>query len=196
MWILGLGTFAALCTLAGRHRVGAISFALAVVAMLTVMLLARSASIPAIVATQSSPVVGWYLFRAPASFLAFCAYLHALGAVSSRASVAASAYCAAAAVLGAVLFLGGSPMVGSLAVISSLVGKAALILVAATVFEMSTRAAVTCSGLGLGLALLGLFVGPGDLFPQWSALSLGCVSAVAVRVLVPPLRRESAHAIA
>jgi hypothetical protein len=195
MWILGLGTFAALFTLGGRHRDGALSFAFVVGATLTVMLLARSASISAIVAAQSPSVLHWYLFQSPASLLAFSVYLHGLGIVSSRTSISASPYCAAAAVLGAVLFLGGSPLVVSVAAIASLVGKAAVIMIAARVFEMSPRAAVTCSGLGLGLALLGLFFDLGDLFPQWSALSIGCVAAIAVRALLPPLHRESVHAI-
>jgi len=195
MWILGLGTFAALFTLAGRHRAGVFSLGFAVTATLTVMLLARSASISVIVVAQRPEVLGWYLFRTPASLLAFGAYLHALGVVSSRPLASASPYCAAAAVLGAVLFLGGSPMVASIAGIATLVGKAAAIMVAARVFEMSSRSAVICSVSGLALALLGFLVDLGDLFPQWSALAIGVVCAIAVRALLPPLRRESAHAI-
>jgi hypothetical protein len=195
MWILGLGTFAALLTLGGRYRAGAIGFAFAVVATLTVMLLARSASISIIVAAQSPAVLHWYLFQSPAAFLAFGAYLHALGAISSRTLVSASPYCAAAAVLGAVLFLGGSPLDGSIAAIAALTGKAAVIIVAASVFEMNTRVAVACSALGLALAALGFFVDFGDLFPQWSAVSIGCILAIAVRAVSPPLRRDSAHAI-
>jgi hypothetical protein len=195
MWILGLGTFAALFTLAAKHRAGAFSFAFAVVATLTVMLLARTASISAIVAAQSPPVLRWYLFQSPASFLAFGGYLYALGVVSSRTLFSASLYSAAAAVLGAILFLGGWPWVGSVAGIAALVGKAAAIMVAAQVFDMSPKAAATCSGLGLGLALVGLRVDLGALFPQWSALAVGCICAVAVRAVVPPLRRESAPAI-
>jgi hypothetical protein len=60
---------------------------------------------------------------------------------------------------------------------------------------MSQKAAATCAGLGLGLALAGLLVDLGPLFPQWSALAVGCVCAVAARALVPPLRRESAPAL-
>jgi len=195
MWILGLGTFAALFALVGRDRAGAISFAFAVVATLTVVLLARSASIAAIVAAQSSSVLHWYIFRSPASLLAFGVYLHALGDVTSRPSMSGSPYCAAAAVLGAVLFLGGSPLVASIAGIAVLFAKAAVITIAASVFQMIPRVVVTCSGLGLGLAMLGLFFDLGDLFPQWSILSIGCVSAIAVRALLPPLRRESIHAI-
>ncbi|MGB8330257.1 MAG: PDZ domain-containing protein [Polyangiales bacterium] len=195
MWILGLGTFAALGALAGRHRGGVIGFAYAVVATLTVMLLARSASISAIVSAQGPAVLHWYLFQSPASLLALGAYLHGLDAASSRPGVSASPYCAAAAVLGASLFLGGCPLVGSVASIATLVAKAAAIMVAARVFEMSPRAAVTCSGLGLGLAILGLLVDLGDLFPQWSAVAVGIVSAIVVRSLVPKLRRESVAAL-
>ena len=196
MWILGLGTFAALFTLATRHRAGAFSFAFVVAAALTVMLLARTASISAIVAAQSPPVLRWYIFQSPASFLAFGAYLYALAAMSSRAALSASLYAAAAAVFGAALFLGGWPLAGSVVGIAVLAGKAAALLLVAQVFDMSRKAAASCVGLGLGLALVGLLVDIGALFPQWSALAVGCVCAVAMRALVPPLRRESAPAIA
>ncbi len=192
MWILGLGTFAALFTLATRQRAGASSFAFAVLATLTVMLLARTASISAIIAAQSPAVLRWYLFQSPASFFAFAAYLYALGAVSSRPNLSASLYSAAAAVLGAVLFLGGWPLADSLAGIAALVGKAAGLMFAARAVEMGPKTAATCSGLGIGLALLGFVVDLGALFPQWSALAVGCVCTLAVRALVPPLRRESA----
>jgi len=195
MWILGLGTFAALFTLAARNRAGTFGFAFAVLATLTVMLLARTASISSILAAQTPSVLRWYLFQSPASFLAFCAYLYGLGAVSSSARISASLYSAAAAVLGATLFLGGWPLTGSVAAIALLVGKAAAIMVAARAFDMTLKAAATCVGLGLGLALVGLVVDIGALFPQWSALAVGCVCAVGVRALVPPLRRESAPAI-
>ena len=80
--------------------------------------------------------------------------------------------------------------------IAVLAGKAAALLLVAQVFDMSRKAAASCVGLGLGLALVGLLVDIGALFPQWSALAVGCVCAVAMRALVPPLRRESAPAIA
>jgi hypothetical protein len=195
MWILGLGTFAALVTLASGHRAGATSFAFAVIATLTVMLLARTASISTIVAAQSPPVLRWYLFQSPASLLAFGAYLYGLGAVSSRAPLSSSLYSAAAAVLGAALFLGGWPLADSVVGVAALVGKAAAIMLAAQVFDMSRKAATTCSALGLGLAAVGLLVDLDALFPQWSALAVGCVCAVAARALVPPLRRESAPAM-
>jgi hypothetical protein len=86
-------------------------------------------------------------------------------------------------------------LAGSVAGVAVLVGKAAAIMFAARVFDMSRNAAITCSGLGLGLAAAGLLVDLDALFPQWSGLAVGCVCAVAVRALVPPLRRESAPAI-
>ena len=195
MWILGLGTLAALYALAARHRAGALSFVFAVVATLTIMLLARTASMSAIVAAQSPAVLRWYIFQSPASFLAFCAYLYALGTVSSRGRFSASLYSAAAAVLGAVLFLGGWPAADLTVGIAGLVGKAAAVLVAARVFDMSLRTAATCSCLGLGLAVVGLLVDISAVFPQWSVLAVGCVCAVAVRALLPPLRREPAPAV-
>jgi hypothetical protein len=160
------------------------------------MLLARTASISAIVAAQSPPFLRWYLFQSPASFLAFGAYLYALGALSSTARLSTSLYSAAAAVFGATLFLGGWPLAGSVAGIAALVGKSAVMLLAAEAFEISPKTAATCAGLGLGLALVGLFIDVGALFPQWSALAVGCVCAVGARALVPPLRRAMTPAIA
>jgi hypothetical protein len=85
----------------------------------------------------------------------------------------------------------GASVVG----IAVLVGKSATLLLVAQVFDMSRKAAASCAALGLGLALVGLLVDIGVLFPQWSALAVGCVCAVATRALVPPLRRESAAVI-
>lgn len=195
MWILGLGTFAALFTLATRDRAGALSFAFAVIATLTVMLLARTASISAIIAAQSPPVLRWYIFQSPASFFAFAAYLFALGAVSARPNLSASLYAAPAAVLGAVLFLGGWPLVGTAAGIAALVAKAAGLMIAARAVGMSPKIAAGCSALGLGLALLGFLVDLGALFPEWSALAVGAWCALGVRALVPPLRGESVPAV-
>ena len=196
MWILGLGTCAALFTLATRARVGATSFAFAVIATLTIMLLARTASISAIIGAQGPAVLSWYLFQSPASFLAFAAYVYALGSVSIRPNLSASLYSAVAAVLGAVLFLGGWPLLGSASGIAVLVGKAAGLMMAARAVEMSPKTAAGCAGLGLGLAILGFVVDLGALFPQWSALAVGCVCTLAVRAMVPQLRRESFPAIA
>jgi len=197
MWILGLGTFAALFTLATRHRDGASSFAFAVIATLTVMLLARTASISLIMAAQSPSVLRWYLFQSPASFFAFAAYLHALGAVGARPNFSALLYSAAAAVLGAALFLGGWPLGGGpVAGIVALSVKSAGLVIAARAVQMSPRITAACSGLGIGLALLGFVVDLGSLFPQWGALSIGAVCTLAARALVPPLRREAAPVMA
>jgi hypothetical protein len=196
MWILGLGTCAALFTLATRDRAGASSFAFAVIATLTVMLLGRTASISLLMAAQSPSVLRWYLFQSPASFFAFAAYLCALGAVGTRPNFSASLYSATAAVFGAALFLGGWTSAGSVAGIAALVGKAAGLLIAARAVQMSPKTAAACSGLGLGLAFLGFVVDLGSLFPQWSALSVGAVCALAVRALVPPLRCEAAPVLA
>lgn len=196
MWILGLGTFAALFTLASRDRAGASSFSFAVMATLTVMLLARTASLSLIISAQHPSVLRWYLFQSPASFFACAAYLYALRAVGVRASASASLYSAAAATLGAALFLGGWPLAGSMAGIAAFAVKAALLLTAASAFGMGPKAAATCSLLGVGLALLGFVVDLASLFPQWSALSVGAVCALAVRAIVPPLRREAAPVMA
>ena len=195
IWILALGTFAALFTLANRQRAGALSFAFSVVATLTVMLLARSASMSAIIAAQGPWTLRWYLFQTPASFLAFGAYLHALGMISPRASLTASLYSSAAAVLGAILFLGGWPLVGSVAGIAVLVAKSGAIMLASLGFSMNPKTASACAALALGLAALGLIVDFGALFPHWSALAAGSVCAIVLRALAPPLRRESAPAL-
>jgi hypothetical protein len=192
MWILGLGTFAALFTLATRQRAGASSFALAVVSTLTVMLLARTAGISTITAAQGPAVLRWYLFQSPASFFAFAAYLCAVGSVSFRPNLSASLYAASAAVLGAALFLGGWPLASGFAGLAVLTGKAAALLLAARAVDMSLRTASICAGIGMGLALLSFVVDLGALFPQWSAMAVGAVCALSVRALVPPLRRESA----
>jgi hypothetical protein len=195
MWILGLGTFASLLTLVTRHRAGAFSFAFAVLAALTVMLLSRTASISTIVAAQSPSVLRWYIFQSPASFLAFGAYLYALAAVSCRAGLFGSLYASAVAVFGAALFLGGWPMAEPLVGIGVVCAKAAGLLLVAQLFEMSRKVAAGCAGLGLGLALVGLSVDIGALFPQWSALAVGGTCALAGRASLPPLRRASAPAM-
>mgnify|MGYP001827536970 CR=1 FL=1 len=192
MWILGLGTFAALFTLATRHRSGATSFAIAVVSTLTVMLLARTASIPEIIGAQGPAVLRWYVFQSPASFFAFAAYLYALGAVSIRPNLSASLYVAGAAVLGAVLFLGGWPLADRGAALAALVGKTAALMLAARAVEISARTAAVLASLGFALAVLGIAVDLGALFPQWSAMAVGVICALAVRAFVPALRRESA----
>jgi hypothetical protein len=149
----------------------------------------------AIIAAQGPWTLRWYLFQSPASFLAFGAYLHAIGMVGSRASLTGSLYSSAASVLGAILFLGGWPLAGSVAGIAALVAKSAAVMLASLGVSMSPKTASTCASLGLGLAALGLLVDLGPFFPHWSALALGSVCTVGLRALVPPLRRESAPAL-
>ncbi|HSN84980.1 MAG TPA: PDZ domain-containing protein [Polyangiales bacterium] len=192
MWIVVLGVFAALFTLATKDRAGAASFALTMVSTLTVMLLARTASIAEIVAAQSPAALRWYLFQSPASFLAFGVMLHAIGTVCAKARLSGALYAAASAVLAATLFLGGMPLDDMARGIAILAAKAAAVLVAAHAFEMRIKTAVTLSALGLLLALLSFFVPLEPLFPAWSALAVGCVTALGVRAIVPPLRRVSA----
>ena len=192
MWILVLGTFAALFSMATRERSGTTSFALAVGATLTVMLLAHTASITEIVAAQGPPTLRWYLFQSPASSLAFVAYLVAVGAVCGRARVSAALFGAPAAVLGAALFLGGWPLGGSVVAIGILGAKAAGLLVIAQIIRLPFKLAASTCVAGLTLALLGLVVDLGALFPQWSALAVGGYCALAARAIVPPLRRTTA----
>ena len=191
MWILVLGTFAALFALATRQRAATVSFALAVGAALTVMLLTASASVAEILAAQSPGIMRWYVFQSPAAFLAFGAYLYATSAIASSPRLSASLYVAPVAVLGSVLFLGGWPLGAPLAGAAVVFGKALLILLAARALEArSDIGAFLCAG-GLCLAFIGMGVDLGELFPQWSALAIGLFSGLAVRALVPPLRRPA-----
>jgi hypothetical protein len=192
MWILTLGTFAALFALATRERAGTTSFALAVGSTLTVMLVAGTASVIEIVGAQGPEVLRWYVFQSPASSLAFVAYLAALGAVCARPRLSASLYAAPAAVLGAALFLGGWPLSSSLIGIAVLAGKAASLLLAAHAVEMPAKVSAALCVAGLALGVLGLSVDLGALFPQWSALAVGVFCALGARAIAPPLRRTSA----
>jgi hypothetical protein len=195
LWILILGAIAALFTLASGDRTGVWSFVLLVGAAVTVMLLARTASLSGIIAAQAPPFLGWYVFQSPASSLVLAAYLHALGTMSARPRFFASLYSAAGAVLGATLFLGGWPSAGAAAGVAVFAGKAVVIMVAAHAFRVSAKAAMTWCGLGFALAVLGLFVDLTPLFPQWSALAAGSVCALGVQAAIPPLRQESAPAL-
>ena len=96
---------------------------------------------------------------------------------------------------GAAPFLGGWPMADSVVGIGVLAAKGVALMLVAQVFDMNRKVAASCAGLGLGLALVGLVVDIGALFPQWSALAVGCTCALGGRALVPPLRRASAPAI-
>lgn len=192
MWILVLGTFAALFTMATRDRAGASSFALAMACTLAVMLLARSASIEAITAAQRPAPLRWYLFQSPASFMAFGAYLHALGRICARPRLSASLYGGAAAVLGAVLFLGGLPFDQPAKGVFALCCKALVVLWAARGFEVERKTALGMTSLALMLASLDLAADLGRNLPEWSALAVGCICALGVRLAVPPLRRNAA----
>ena len=191
MWILALGTFAALFALATRERTGTTSFTLAVGSTLTVMLVARTASVTEIIAAQGPEILRWFVFQSPASSIAFVAYLVSLGAVCARPRVSASLYAAPAAVLGAALFLGGWPLAGSLVGMAILSAKAAALLVAAHALEMPTRISAGLSAAGLALGVVGLSVDLGALFPQWSALAVGAFCALGARAIAPPLRRSA-----
>ncbi len=192
MWILVLGTFAALFTLATRERSGTTSFALAVGSTLTLMLVARTASVTEIIGAQGPGVLRWFLFQTPASSLGFLVYLLALGAVCARPRVSASLYAAPAAVLGAALFLGGWPLSGSLMGIAILAAKSLSLLAAAQILETPLRISAGLCAAGLTLGALGLFIDLGVLFPSWSALAVGVFCALGARSVVPPLRRATA----
>lgn len=192
MWILVLGTFAALFTLVTKDRAGASSFAFAVASTLTAMLLARSASIESIMAAQRPPFLRWFLFQSPAAFFAFGAYLYSLGRLCVRPRLSASLYGASAAVLGSALFLGGAPFGEPLVGILVLASKAMLILWASQGFQIERKIAFAVALLGLALVSLGFVIDLERLLPQWSGLAVGCVCALCVRILVPPLRRGSA----
>lgn len=196
IWILILGLLAALFSLAARDRVATTSFAFAVLSTLVVMLLARTASIELIVAAQEGTMLDWYVFRTPASTLAFGSYLYALHQLAGESRLSASLFTSAAAVLGAALFLGGWEAAGPIAGISLLVAKAGAILVGVRFFRMSREVAIAMLGLGLSLALLGTWAGTDPLLPYWSALAVGSIGALIMRAIVPALRRPSVPAIA
>jgi hypothetical protein len=191
MWILGLGTFAALFALAARERLGTLSLSFAVASVLAVMLLTRSASISQIIAAQGPEALRWYAFQTPASCLAFVAYLHALALLSARPRLSASLYAAPAAVLGAVMFLGGWPLADPWVGVAVVLAKSVLLLLAAGLVGIRTKLAACISAAALALAAVGWFV-DFDLLPQWSAMAIGVLCALGVRAVVPPLRASSA----
>lgn len=188
MWILVLGTFAALFSLATRERIGSASLALAVGAILSVMLVAHTASLNEISGAQGPEVLRWFAFQSPATSFAFAAFLTALSGVSARPRLSASLYAAPAAVLGAALFLGGWPLAPWWVGAAILAVKAGGILVAAGALDVAPRVSAGLCACALALALLGLSVDLGLLFPPWSALAVGICCALAVRAIVPPLR--------
>ncbi|MDH3199313.1 MAG: hypothetical protein OEM15_00305 [Myxococcales bacterium] len=196
IWILILGLLAALYSLTARERDATRGFAFAVSSTLTVMLLARTASIESIVAVQEGAVLDWYVFRTPATTLAFASYLYALRELTAQGRLSASLFTSAAAVLGAALFLGGWEAAEPIAGILMLVAKAGAVLVGARFFRMSREVAIVVSGLALSLALLGVWVGTDALLPYWSALAAGSIGALMIRAVIPVVRRPSAPAVA
>ncbi len=196
IWILILGLLAALFSLASRDRVATTSLALTVMSTLVVMLVARTASIESIVASQEGTILDWYLFRTPASTLAFGSYLFAIHQLTGHSRVSASLLASSAAVLGAALFLGGWEAAEPLAGISLLVAKAGAVLVGARLFQMSREVALALLGLGFSIALLGAWAGPDALLPYWSAFAAGSIGALLVRAFIPALRRPSVPAVA
>jgi len=196
IWILILGLLAALFSLTARERVATTSFSFAVLSTVAVMLLARTANIASIVAAQEGTVLDWYLFRTPASTLAFGSYLYALGQLAGQSRLSASLYTSAAAVLGAALFLGGWEVADPVAGISLLVAKAGAVFLGARLFQMSREVAISVLGLGLSLALLGAWTGNDALLPYWNALAVGCVGALMIRAIIPAFRRPSVPAVA
>ena len=192
VWILILGTAAALFALATRDPAGASSFALVIGATLAVMMLPQTAAVAEIVAAQRPDVLRWYAFQTPASSLACLAYLHALGTVSARWRVSASLFAAPAAVLGATLFLGGWPLGGAVPAVAIVAAKATGLTAAAHLLVIPRGAAIGLCIAALATSAIGLFIDLGVLFPQWSGLAIGAACAVGVRALVPPLRRSGA----
>ena len=195
IWILVLGVFAALFSVAAKERTARISFVFVVASTLTVMLLSRTADLSAIVAAQQGGLLDWYVFRSPASTLAFGVYLDVLSRVSRQNRFSASLYVVAAAVLGAALFLGGWPSSDPIEGIAALTAKAGAQLVAARFFRMPYRVATSTSALAFGLALLSAGLQDDALLAFWPPLALGAATALLLRTLVssPPLRGNLAR---
>ncbi len=151
-----------------------------------------TADIREIIAAQGPGPLRWHAFRTPASSLAFLVYLHALGLISARPRLSASLYVAPAAVLGAVLFLGGWPLADSWVGLAVLAAKSVLLLLAAGGLTIPSKVAASASMAAIGLVLAGWLVDFDLLLPQWSAMILGVLGALGLRVLLPPLRGASA----
>jgi hypothetical protein len=192
VWILVLGTTAALFALVVRDRSGLSSFALAIGATLTVMFLVRSASLAEVIAAQRPETLRWFAFQTPASTLAFVAYLCALGEVSRRWRVSASLFAAPCAVLGAVTFLGGWPLGSPVAAVAIVVAKAGILTVGAHAARLSVESAARVCVAGMVLATLGAVVDLTVLFPYWGALTIGLACSFGARAVVPPLRQAGA----
>lgn len=192
VWILVLGTTAALFALAVRDRSGIASFALAIGATLTVMLLVRTAGLGEVIAAQRPEALRWFAFQTPASTLAFVAYLCALGGISRWWRVSASLFAAPCAVLGAVMFLGGWPLGSPVTAVAIVAAKAGALTLGAHAVQLSVESAARVCVAGLALAALGAVIDLTVLFPYWSALTIGLACSLGARAAVPPLRQAGA----
>jgi hypothetical protein len=191
MWVMILGTFAALYALATRDRSATLSFAIVVAASLALMLEARSAGIVAILGDQTPGVLRWYVFQTPSATVAFGGYLVALGLVRPG-RLSATLYEAPMAVLGAVLFLGGWPLAAPFLGAAIVLGKALGLLLLAHSIRARSQVGVWLSGSGFALGLAGFAVDLDALFPEWSTLAVGFAGAFLARGLLPRLRRSEA----
>jgi hypothetical protein len=191
LWVLILGTFAALYALATRDRTATSSFAIAVGAALALMLESRSADIVELVAAQTPDVMRWYVFQTPSATLAFGGALVALSLID-RGRLSASLYQAPMAVLVAVLFLGGWPLAEPVVGAAAVFGKAVLLLALAHAITARVSVGVWLSAVAFALGLAGFVVDLDALFPEWSTLAIGFASAFVVRGLFPRLRRSGA----
>jgi hypothetical protein len=191
MWVLVLGTFAALYALAARDRAATLSFGIAVGAALALILESRSAGLVDILAAQTPGTLRWYVVQTPSATLAFGGYLVALSLIRED-RLSATLYETPMAVLGAVLFLGGWPLAEPVVGVGVLLGKALLLLLLSRSVGADARVGIWLSALAFALGLVGFFVDLDALFPEWSTLAVGFAFAFLVRGLVPRLRRSEA----
>jgi hypothetical protein len=191
MWVLVLGTFAALYALATRSRAATLSFAIAVGAALSLMLEARSAGLAEILEAQTPGILRWYVFQTPSATLAFGGYLVALSLVRED-RLSATLYETPMAVLGAVLFLGGGPLAEPALGTAVLLGKALLLLLLSRLIGAHARVGAWLSALAFALGLVGFGVDLDALFPEWSTLAVGFALSFVLRGLVPRFRRSEA----
>ena len=166
MWVLVLGTFAALYALATRDRAATLSFAIAIGAALALMLESRSAGIVDILSAQTPDALRWYAFQTPSATLAFGGYLVGLSLVRGE-RLSATLYEAPMAVLGAVLFLGGWPVGAPVVGAAIVCAKALLLLFLGHSIGARATVGLWLSALGFALGVVGFAVGLDELFPQW-----------------------------
>lgn len=196
-WILGLGFLAALQSFASRTRTVAVDYALAVASAVTIMILARSASLASIAAEQTTGVLAWYAFQSPASTLAFVAFVSTLGRAAHLERLSSTLYASAGAVFGTAVFLGGVGLGEPLhEAIPLLFAKALLLLVVCRWVALDRRAAATAAGVGLVLASFDFTTGVGAIALFWAPAAVGSAFALLARAALPPLHRPSAPAVA